>query len=175
MRVSKVRDKVIPLNRTPFVDGGSCSRCRPRRSNSRLRSAAKRSFSSRSNRASYSSSVSFGSPAGSIFPDREGESSGSFRSLFFLCLCFRLCRLPESSSAASAGERDRRRLLCRLRVRSSSASSSDSLALTDGSFAKDNTPNKRVVDKRLSLRPQKNKRCTNVGVRPSCEARARRN
>lgn len=173
MRVSRIRDEVIPLNRTPFEDGGSCSCCRPRRSNSRLRSAAKRSFSSRSNRASYSSSVSFRSPAGSIFPDREGESSESFRSVFFLCLCFRLCRLPESSSAASAGERDRRRLLWRLW--DPSASPSDSLALTAGSFAKDNTPNKRVVDKRSSLRLQRNKRCTNVGMRPSCEARARRN
>ena len=119
----------IPLKRTPFVDDASCSRCRLRRSSSRLRSAANRSFSSRSSRASYSSSVSFRSPTGSPFPDREGECSSSF---CCLCLRFRLCRLL-SRSVVLPGERDRWCRLWRLWVLSDS--SPDSLALTEDSFA----------------------------------------
>ena len=118
----------MPLKRTPFVDASS-SRCRLRRSSSSLRAAANRSFSSRSNRASYSSSVSFRSPTGSAFPDRAGECSSSFCRL---CLRFRLCRLP-SRSVVLPGERDLWRRLLRLWV--PSVSSPDSLALTEGSFA----------------------------------------
>ena len=121
----------MPLKRTPFVDGASCSRCLLRRSISRLRAAANRSFSSRSSRASYSSSVSFRSATGSVFPDREGERSSSFACL---CLRFRLCRLL-SPSVALPGERDRWRLLWRLWDLLSVSSSDSLLALTESSFA----------------------------------------
>lgn len=125
--------KNLPLKRTPFVEGASCSRCLLRRSISRLRAAANRSFSSRSSRASYSSSVSFRSATGSTFPDREGERSSSFWCLR-LCLRFRLCCLS-SPSVVLPGERDRWRLLCRLWDLLSVSSSDSLLALTEGSFA----------------------------------------
>jgi hypothetical protein len=121
--------KNIPLKRTPFVDDASCSRCLLRRSISRLRAAANRSFSSRSSRASYSSSVSFRSATGSAIPDREGERSSSF-----WCLRFRLCCLS-SPSVVLPGERDRWRLLCRLWDLLSVSSSDSLLALSEGSFA----------------------------------------
>jgi hypothetical protein len=69
------------------------------------------------------------SPTGSLFSDRGGECSSSFRCL---CLRFRLCRLLWRS-VASPGERDRWRRLWCLWV--FSVSSPDSLALTEGSFA----------------------------------------
>ena len=138
--------KKLPLNRTPFVDGVvSCSCCRLSRSSSRWRAAANLSFSSRSSRASYSSSVSFRSPEGSISSGGgagfERESSLSCRCLR---LCFRLCRLP-SSSPSAPGDGERCRRLCRLRLFSPSPSdsSSDSLALTECSFAAKVNLNKR--------------------------------
>lgn len=121
----------MPLKRTPFVDDASCSCCLLRRSISSLRAAASRSFSSRSRRASYSSSVSFRSTTGSAFPDRERERSWSFRCL---CLRFRLCRLS-SPSMALPGERDRWRRLWRLCDLLSVSSSDSLLALTEVSFA----------------------------------------
>jgi hypothetical protein len=127
----KSRGRDMPLKRTPFVDDASCSYCLPRRSTSRFRAAANRSFSSRSSRASYSSSVSFRSATGSAFPDREGEGSSSFRCL---CLRFRLWRLS-SPSVVLPGERDRCRRLWRLWDLLSVSSSDSLLALTEGSFA----------------------------------------
>lgn len=126
----KSRRQNMPLKRTPFVDGASCSCCLLRRSISSLRAAANRSFSSRSSRASYSSSVSFRS-AGSAFSDREGERSSSF---WCLCLRFRLCRLS-SPSVALPAERDRWRRLWRLWDLLSVSSSDSLLALTEGSLA----------------------------------------
>ena len=127
----KSRGQNMPLKRTPFVDDASCSCCLLRRSTSRLRAAANRSFSSRSSRASYSSSLSFLSATGSAFPDREGERSSSFRCL---CLRFRLCRLS-SPSVPLPGEWDLWRRLRRLWDLFSVPSSDSLLALTEGSFA----------------------------------------
>jgi hypothetical protein len=122
----------MPLKRTPFVDGASCSCCLLRRSISSLRAAANRSFSSRSSRASYSSSVSFPSTTGSAFPDLEGERSTSF---WCLCLRFRLCRLS-SPLVALPGDRDRWCRLWRLWELLSISSSDSPLALTEGSFTR---------------------------------------
>jgi len=127
----KSRGQNMPLKRTPFVDGASCSCCLLRRSISRLRAEANRSFSSRSSRASYSSSVSFRSVSGSAFSDREGERSSA---VLCWCLRFRLCRLS-SPPVALPGERDRWCRLWRLWDLLSVSSSDSLLALTEGSFA----------------------------------------